>query len=101
VGDDHVHVGTNEFDRQFGQAREFALCPAVLDDHRRALDVAEIGKSLSDSPELVRKTRRGHGPEEADHLRVTHRKSSESTVEPSATPQRLASSLIKARRVER
>jgi hypothetical protein len=66
VGDNHVHVGTNELGRQFRQARDLAQRPAVLDDYGGTLDVAEIGKALSESTELVRKPCCGRGPEEAD-----------------------------------
>ena len=44
--DNQVHIGANQFSRQFGKSFVAPLRPAVLDGDVRALDITEIAQTL-------------------------------------------------------
>ena len=44
--DNHVHVGANQFSRQFGKSFVAPFRPAVLYGDVRALDITEIAQPL-------------------------------------------------------
>jgi hypothetical protein len=66
MGHNHINVRTNQLSRQLAKVLVLSLRPSVFDHDIRALDVAEVTQTQSESLELSCVTGRRRGPEEAN-----------------------------------
>jgi hypothetical protein len=49
MGDDQVHLGTNQLGRQFGKSLVASLRPAMLDGDGGALNITEVAQTPPES----------------------------------------------------